>query len=426
MSASISPLPSFTPDLRERAWLSIPHPTVPLLATAHSKSVTVYSLATLNTHSTLTGGHTRSIRSVAWRPGLPPHKLSLITGSFDATTGLWRWDDDAEGQLEREITTDAEHFDGADKEWEFTLLLEGHDSEVKSAAFSPSGAYLATSSRDKSVWIWEDVGATEADDEWETVDVLSEHEGDVKAVAWCPDVPGRNTRRRFSPDVLASASYDNTIRIWREDSDREWTCVAVLEGHEGTVWGIQWESKPRPDGKFPRLLSHSADGTIRVWSLRAEDEEEDGQTSTGHGLGSIPNTMRRSLKEEWNCTDVLPGVHSSDVYSVCWSSNSGIVASTGSDGVVALYEESREPVSGSADGKPRPNGATTNGLSHNQESRWKVLTTISNSHGPYEVNHITWCRRYDAGSERRGEEEMLVTTGDDGLVRPWKVTITPA
>ncbi|CRK42563.1 hypothetical protein BN1723_005366 [Verticillium longisporum] len=59
----ITSLPPLKPDLFERAWSSTPHPTLPLLATAHGKSVTIFSLASLASHSTLTGGHTRSVRS---------------------------------------------------------------------------------------------------------------------------------------------------------------------------------------------------------------------------------------------------------------------------------------------------------------------------------------------------------------------------
>lgn len=438
----LEPLPPLKPELNARAWASIPHPTLPLLATCHAKAVTVYSLSTLSFHSTLSGGHTRSVRAATWKPALPPHTLCLATASFDATAALWRWDGNNhsleranqteasnDANLEVEITAstsyrsrrgennndDGEDEDAArEDDWEFSLVLEGHESEVKSTAFSPSGQYLATCSRDKSVWIWEDVGATEADDEWETVDVLNEHDGDVKCVAWCPDVPGRTAKGRYSSDVLASSSYDDTVRIWRQDGDGEFTCVAVLEGHQGTVWGIQWEASPTRTN-FPRLLSFSADKTIRVWAMKQDGEKE----TYGHGknpgfqagLGGIPNRMRASPREEWECTATLPLVHTRDVYSATWSSSTGLVASTGSDGLIAIYEE--EQTNALADGN------SMNGQTGSQN--WRILATVKNAHGPYEINHITWCKRYDAGTEAPSVEEMLVTTGDNGVVRPWRV-----
>lgn len=447
---TLLPLAPLEPDLRERSWLSVPHPTLPLIATAHSKSVTIFSLATASSHSSLTGGHTRSVRSVAWKPGLPPHKLCLVTGSFDSTAGLWRWDGDEQGKLETEITSglsgrDEDDSDAGDKDWEFTLVLEGHDSEIKSCAFNPSGVYLATCSRDKSVWIWEDIGATEADDEWETIAVLNEHEGDVKAVAWCPDVPGRNARRRYSPDVLASASYDNTVRIWREDGEGDWVCVAVLEGHEGTVWGVQWEPRPKSDMDFPRLLTFSADGTIRIWTLEVEDDGDDddnvdGDDSTFTGprsrLGGIPNTMRGSLRENWRCTDTLPKVHEKDIYTAAWSATSGLVASSGSDGIVVLYQESipKEDIELETNGQDNEDQvmqddgdlASRLGPGVPNESRWDVFATQENAHGPFEVNHVVWCRRFDGESQNQGEGEMLVTTGDDGLVRRWQISKAPS
>lgn len=407
-SAAITPLPGgpFRPDLYARAWSSIPHPTRPLIATAHEKSVTVYSLSTLTKHSSLTGGHSRSVRAVAWQPSStsssPNQKLRLVTGSFDSTAGLWSFDDDQKSSscLEKNmnnIEQEGNEREEEEEEWEFNLVLEGHENEIKSVGFSPSGQFLATCSRDKTVWIWEEV----EEDEWETVAVLSEHEGDVKCVAWAPSEYSGRGGKFYGTDCLASASYDDTVRIWREDGDGEWVCVFVMDGFGGTVWGLEWEKlKKENDGeergrRMARLVTACQDGGVKVWELVEEEDEE--EEEEGKGDWSVPNRMRRELREEWRCVAELPKVHTREVYSVAWSGETGVVASTGGDGRVALYGEEEK-------GK-----------------EWKVLTVLEGAHGPYEVNHVTWCKRWDKGTERKGEEEILVTTGDDGVVRPWEV-----
>jgi WD40 repeat protein len=62
----------------------------------------------------------------------------LAAVSFDATCVIW------ERQRKDLVTMD----------WEVVASLEGHENEVKSVAWNPGGTLLATSSRDKSVWIW--------------------------------------------------------------------------------------------------------------------------------------------------------------------------------------------------------------------------------------------------------------------------------
>ncbi|KOS19598.1 putative cytosolic iron-sulfur protein assembly protein 1 [Escovopsis weberi] len=432
-SVQILPIQTLQPEFFERAWASIPHPTLPLIATAHAKSITVFSLSTLSSHSVATKGHGRSVRTVAWRPGLPPDRLCMVSGSFDATAAIWRWEGE---RLEKEITLNnvgGGGDDGADNDedecdWEFTMVLDGHETEIKSCAFSPSGDLLATCSRDSSIWIWQDYG-DEEEDEWETVATLTDHEGDVKTVAWCPDVPGRNRvgRKLYSAHVLASSGYDNTARVWRQDHTSDWVCVSVLEGHEGIVWGLQWEPKPK-DKLFPRIMTCSSDATIRVWTRHEDadggngtDEDEEAEDDSANGgmktaswdqLGGIPNTMRKPLREQWECTAVLPKAHDGQIYSISWSADTGNVASTGSDGLMVLYKESEE----------RDGQAEDCSGDHKPASpSWSVLTKMPLAHGSYEVNHVTWCRRYDSGSTRKGEEEMLVTSGDDGLVKAWEV-----
>ncbi|KAK0107213.1 Cytosolic iron-sulfur protein assembly protein [Cadophora gregata] len=438
----IIPLADFKPISSSRAWVSIPNPNgLPLIATATSdKTARVYSLKNFTLHSTLEGGHARSVRSVAWKPVTKnTGTLCLATGSFDATMGIWRRSEESfagreeekethtapedEDAIEVEITSDGAAkpvprlIQGDESEteddWEFAIVLEGHDSEVKTVAYSPSGQWLASCSRDKSIWVWEEIGE-EGEDEFETVAVLQEHTADVKYVCWRKD--------DGNGEVLASASYDDTIRFWRGDDEGEWSCIAVLEGHEGTVWSLDWEpeasqknfeseSPQQPDDfspRIPRLISASADCTIRVWTQAPAPPPPNKPSYFNTG---IPSTMRAPPSNEtWDCTAILPKVHTLPIYAVNWSTKSGRVVSTGGDGKIAIYEERTK-------GRSSVGGAI--------EREWVVLGVLEGGHGPYEINHVAWCQRFDVGRKEAGEE-MVISSGDDGVVRAWALEDVPA
>ena len=181
------------PPLSDRAWLSAPHPTLPLLATCSSnKTIQISSLRTFTPQSTIEGGHKRSIRSVAWKPNTGPQdnpESVLATGSFDATAGIWRRYEGQHGEHTHshdhsdEYGGHGEEEEEEEEEWRFAVVLDGHESEVKSVAWSAGGSFLATCSRDKSVWVWEEMD----DDNFETIAVLQEHTQDVKCVKWHPE-----------------------------------------------------------------------------------------------------------------------------------------------------------------------------------------------------------------------------------------------
>ncbi|KAI0734806.1 WD40 repeat-like protein [Fomitopsis betulina] len=344
----------------DRAWHVAWNPKRPILASCSAdKTVRMYhyqlqSIAEDSEDSklgfvhsmTIPTGHAKTVRAIAWSPS----GKTLATASFDSNIGIWAQEEDNENG----------DVSGGDAEWECMSLLEGHETECKSIAYSAGGNLLASCSRDKTVWVWE----VHPDYDFECMGVLMEHSQDVKCVAWHP-----------TEEILASASYDDTIKLYLDDPTEDWYCFATLTGHESTVWSLAFS----PDGRF--LASSSDDLTVRIWE---------------HLQGN-----------KWECAAVLEG-HERSIYSVSWGKGKatregslGWLASTGSDGLVLIHEliVATQGIDG---------GKST--LSHT------VVASLPSAHDVSDVNTVVWC-------PREGLEDVFGTAGDDGLVKVWRVKL---
>jgi WD40 repeat protein len=124
---------------------------------------------------------------------------------------------------------------------------------------------------------------------------------------------------RFSADgqLLASCSYDDTIKLWNPHTGK---CLRTFVGHEGAVTSISFS----PDQQ--QLISGSFDQTIKIWDIHTG---ECSSTLRGHiggvlSLLSQPASLFR--KVELELTEST-GIGDRDT----------IIISSGFDGTIKLW-----------------------------------------------------------------------------------------
>ncbi|XP_075483877.1 WD40 repeat-containing protein HOS15-like isoform X2 [Primulina tabacum] len=140
--------------------------------------------------------------------------------------------------------------------------FSGHQGEVNAIKWDPSGSLLASCSDDSTAKIW-----TMKQDSC-LLD-LKEHAKEIYTVRWSPTGAGTNHPNRQL--VLASASFDSTIKLWEVDVGR---LLHNLNGHRDPVYSVAFS----PNGEY--LASGSLDKCLHIWSVK---EAKIVKTFTGNG-----------------------------------------------------------------------------------------------------------------------------------------------
>ena len=328
----------------------------------HDRATTTCISPLWEFHSTLEF-HERTIRCVAFCP--LSSSFTLAAASFDGTVTIWEYDRNSDL-------------------WECTTQLEGHENEVKCVTWNATGSLLATCGRDKTVWIWEtfldgSIGGSQ-DNEFECVAVLNGHEGDVKTVRFAPShgVWGDGD------EILLSASYDDSIKVWAEDAG-DWYCAfSIQDVHKDTIWSLA----VAPGGG--RVVSASADGSLAILKSYTPAERKERFPEDNDNNNSYDDS-----RGVFKCVGLLSGAHDqSIVCSIDYAparAGHGRVVSGGSDSRIQIY---REIVAAAAT---------------SDKPLFTMDVAVDTNHG--DVNCVCWHPQ---------DGSILCSAGDDGTVRIWR------
>ena len=336
----------------------------------------------LQLEATLSGHSEDRVWHAAWSPS----GRHLATSGEDKVIRIWGVDANANGEKFACIAT----------------LEDGQSRTIRCCEWSPFGDMIASASFDGTVLVWE--AQSTSLEKWDVVASLEGHENEVKSVAWSND-----------GEYVASCGRDKKVWVWEKlpptggPQQAEFECVAMLEGHTQDVKFVKWHPV------LPVLFSSSYDNSIKIWVEDARDwycaETVEKHTSTVWGItfnekGSQMVTCSDDLslilwqREDgpdhacnWSTLSVLKDLHEFTIYSVEWSYQSNYIVSAGADNsIVVTYR-----------------GDDTDG------DTFAVFCTHKEAHGS-DIN----CVRFNPNLEY---SDMIVSTGDDGLVKIWRLVI---
>ncbi|KAA8522626.1 hypothetical protein F0562_013013 [Nyssa sinensis] len=128
--------------------------------------------------------------------------------------------------------------------------FSGHQGEVNCVKWDPTGTLLASCSDDITAKIW-----SMKQDKY--VHDLREHAKEIYTIRWSPTGPGTNNPNQQL--VLASASFDSTVKLWDVELGR---LLCSLNGHRDPVYSVAFS----PNGEY--LASGSLDKSMHIWSLK--------------------------------------------------------------------------------------------------------------------------------------------------------------
>ncbi|EDQ87109.1 uncharacterized protein MONBRDRAFT_33520 [Monosiga brevicollis MX1] len=208
--------------------------------------------------------------------------------------------------------------------------FQAHDWQVSSVDFHPQLNILASGSWDRSIKIWD----IEESQILRTIDRNAGHTAPVTCVRWHP-----------SGNLLASTSADNTTCLWDVNTGQR---MRTLREHFGWVLSCSFA----PDRT--KLATASWDKTVRLWDPNTGEllSTLRGHTKgvyacefypVGHTSALLATAGDDAIAQLWDTRTrkvamKLVGGHADAIHSIAWSNDGTLIATGGADKTVTLWD----------------------------------------------------------------------------------------